>query len=156
MPAFSESRNIELSLIRHLETNINTDWTAITVTKSFNQAYKATLPVVAIELSNINNERKEIGATTLIKECIINIDIFATSSGLRIDLADYIVDKLKDQFTYYDHSQTSGSPETLTRVASGHIMVVDFISDVKLNFGDQANVFDRFRHFISVAVRRNL
>lgn len=153
--SFSESRDLELSVIYYLETNIGTDWTGITVTKSFNQAYKASLPVVAIELSSINNDRKEIGSTTLVKNCIINIDIFATSSGLRIDLANYIVDKLKDQFTYYEHSQTSGSPETLTRTANGNVIVTDFISDIKLNFGGDADVFDRYRHFISISARKS-
>jgi hypothetical protein len=155
MSAFSTSRNIELSTIRYIETSIAADWTGITVTKSFSSAYKASLPVVAIELSTVNNDRKEIGSTEIVKECIINIDIFATSSGLRIDLADYIVNKLKDQFPYYIHSQTSGSPETLSRVVDGNVIVRDFISDTKLNFGEQADIYDRNRHFLSIAVRKS-
>lgn len=152
---FSESRNIELSTIYYIETNINIDWSGISVVKSFNQAYKNSLPIIAIYLNSINNDRKEIGSTTLVKNCIINIDIFCNSDGQRLDLANYIVDKLKDQFIYYSHSQTSGSPETLTRVADGNVIVTDFISDNKLNFGGDSDVFDRHRHFISISAKKS-
>lgn len=155
MPYFSLSRNLELSTIYHLETNINSDWTGIKTVKSFNSAYKEPLPVVAVYLSSINNDRKEIGSTELVKEAIINIDIFAKSDGQRIDLADYIVDKLKDQFTYYIHSQASGNPETLSRVAEGSIMVRDFITDTKLNLGENVDQYDKYRHFLQFSIRKS-
>jgi hypothetical protein len=152
---FSSTRNIELSTLYFLETEIAKDWTGISIVKSFANAYTSTLPVVAIELSSIDNSRREIGGTTLLKDYVIDINIFCTSAGQRIDLADYITDKLKDCWTYYLHSQTSGSPQTLTRVADGTIFVTDYITDNKLDFGENVDVTDKWRHLISVLVRKN-
>lgn len=155
MGYFRESRNCELSTIYYLETAIANDWSGITVVKSFTNAYKTTLPVVAIYLSSTNNNRREIGGTSLVKDHFINIDIFATSNGQRIDLADYITDKLKDCWTYYLHSQTSGSPESLSRTPDGTIMVTNYITDTKIDFGENVEATDRFRHFIQIQVRKS-
>lgn len=155
MGYFRQNRNVELSTIFYLETSIKTDWNNVVVVKSFANAYTSTLPVVAIELSSTDNNRREIGGTTLLKDYVIDINIFCTSAGQRIDLADYITDKLKDCWTYYLHSQTSGSPQTLTRVADGTIFVTDYITDNKLDFGENVDVTDKWRHLISVSVRKN-
>jgi len=153
---FRESRNVELSLIYYLETNLNADWTGITTVKSFVNAYKSALPVVCIRLSDTTNNWKEIGSTSLFNDYTIAIDIFAKSDGQRIDLADYIIDKLKDGCVYYVHSQTSGAPETLTRVDSGRVFLHRFLSNSKLDFGDDGvDTADRFRHFISVQVKKD-
>jgi hypothetical protein len=154
MGAFRESRNVELSLIYYLETNINSDWTGVTVVKSFTNAYKAALPVVAVRLTDTINNRREVGSTTLLNDYILTIDIFASSDGLRIDLSDYILDKLKDGCIYYEHSQTSGAPQTLTRTAgSKRLIVKRFISNQKLDFGEDVDNYDKFRHFVQVEIR---
>jgi len=155
MAYFRESRNVELSTIYYLETSINNDWSNVNVVKSFTNAYKAALPVIAIYLSSTDNTRREIGGTTLLKDHTINIDIFATSDGQRIDLADYITDKLKDCWTYYLHSQTPGNTSSLSRASSGTIMVTNYINDMKIDFGENVDATDRFRHLIQVEVRKS-
>jgi hypothetical protein len=155
MGAFRTARNVELSLIYYLETLINANWTGITTVKSFNSSYKASLPVVAIYLSDTDTIRREVGSTSLLQDFIISIDIFATSDGLRLDLADYIINALKDGCIYYSHSQTSGAPATLTRVADGRIFVTNYINDNKINFGEDVDVYDKYRHFIQISVRKS-
>lgn len=155
MGYFREGRNVELSTIYYLETSIATDWSNITVVKAFTNAYKSVLPVIAIYLSSTDNNRREVGGTTLIKDYTINIDIFSTSNGQRIDLSDYITDKLKDCWTYYTHSQTIGDTDSLTRVNAGTVMVTNYITDTKIDFGENVDVTDRFRHFIQVQVRKS-
>jgi hypothetical protein len=157
MSYFREGRNVELSTVYFIETSINADWTGITTVKSFVNAYKAALPVISVEIPTIQNNLKEIGSTSLFNDYTINIDIFAKSHGQRMDLADYLVDKLKDGFTYYVHSQTSGDPETLTRVDSGRIHLYRFLSNQKLDFGEEGvDTYDRYRHFISIQVRKDI
>lgn len=152
--AFRESRDIELSTIYYLETAIATDWSSVTVIKSFTNAYKSALPVVCIRLTNTYNRRKEIGSTDLLNDYTITIDIFASSDGLRLDLSDYIVNKLKDSWVYYEHSQTSGAPETLTRTnGNKRVYVKNFLANYKLDFGEEVDSYDRFRHFIQVSLR---
>lgn len=156
MSYFREARNIELSTVYFVETNLNSDWTGITTVKSFVNAYKSELPVVCVELPDIVNNWREVGSTSLYNDYTINIDIFAKSHAQRLDLADYLVDKLKDGFTYYVHSQTSGAPETLTRVADGRIFVHRFLSNRKLDFGEEGvDKMDLYRHFLSISVRKD-
>jgi hypothetical protein len=156
MSYFTKTRNIELSTLYYLETEIATSWTGITIVKAFTNAYKSSLPVVCIRLYDVNNDRKEIGATTLRQFYDIYIDLFCSSDGQRIDLAHFIVDKLKDGWVYFTHEQTSGDPETLTRTADGRITVTRFNNDNKVDFGEEGvDAHDRFRHFLSITVRKD-
>jgi hypothetical protein len=155
MSYFSLARNVELSIIYFLETSVNSDWNNIHVVKAFNSAYKEELPVIAIYLESTDNIRKEIGSTELTREFNILIDIFATSNAQRIDLAYYIIDKLKDGCVYYIHSQTSGSPETLSRVADGRLFVTSYIADEKVGFSEDVDKYDRYRHHQSFIVKKS-
>ena len=155
MSYFRQSRNCELSCIYYLETEIAGAWTGVTVIKSFTNAYKSALPVVCIRLTDTTDARKEIGATTLLNDYTITIDIFAKSDGQRLDLADFIMDKLKEGCVYYIHSQTSGAPETLTRTADGRVHVNRFISNQKLDFGEDSDVYDLHRHLIQIQFRKD-
>jgi len=154
---FRESRNVELSVLYYLETCYNSDWTGITVVKTFNSAYldTNTLPIVCIRLASTMTNRLEIGTTTLNNRYNIIIDIFATSDAQRLDLSDYTKDKLKDGWVHYDHSHVSGDNTTLDRVANGRDFVTAFISDTKLDFGTSADVKDKYRQNIYVQVRKS-
>ena len=150
---FREGRNVELSTIYYIETSINSDWTNMTVVKRFTDAYKAALPVIAISMFDTVNTRQEIGNTALSNTYVIAIDIFAKSDGQRIDIADYLINQLKDCWTYYTHSQTPGSPETLTRTPTDKLHVEKFVSNRKVDLGDEGvDVYDRFRGYIEIEV----
>ena len=156
MSYFRESRNVQLSAIYFIENCISNDWSGISVVKSFVNSYKEPLPVICVDLPDTQNNWKEIGSTSLYNDYTINIDIFAKSHGQRMDLADYLIDKLKDGFTYYVHSQASGDPETLTRTADGRVFVHQFLSNQKLDFGTEGvDTYDLFRHFISIQVKKS-
>jgi hypothetical protein len=153
MAGFRETRNVELSTIYYLEQSIALDWTGITVVKSFTNAYKSALPIVCIRLTSPAPKRLEIGSTTLDFDYTISIDIFATDDGQRLDLADYIVNKLKDRWVYYVH--TRGTGETLNKVASGGIMVKQFVSNLPIEFNENVDKYDQHRHFIQIVVRKS-
>ena len=145
MGYFREPRCLELSVIDYLRTEINLAWSGITTIKSFSQAYTTTLPVVCIRLREFPAARLQVGDNTLLYDYNIIIDIFANSEGQKLDLAAFIVDKLKDGCVYYDFSQTSGAPETLTKVANGRLHIKDFLSNTALDFGEDAHKFDQHR-----------
>jgi len=155
-PAFSTMRNVELSTIYYIETQIDNNWTGIEVVKSFLSAYDKTLPVVCIRLINALTDRLEVGSTTLDNEYGFMIDIFGTSDGQRIDLADFIVDKLKDGWVYYTHAHTVGDNTSLARTSDGRISVKLFTDNSRVDFGtDEIENPDRFRHRIGVNVRKS-
>ena len=62
--------------------------------------------------------------------------------------------KLNEGCVYYEHSQTSGSPDTLTRVADGRLHISRFITNRPLDFGIDADRYDKFRHLIEVELRK--
>ena len=156
MSYFQEARNVELSVIYYLETQIGANWSGIAVVKNFNNAYKEPLPVVAISLGPVDPTPKEVGSTDTIETYTMNINIFAKSGGQRIDLSNFILTQLKTGCVYYEHSQTSGSPETLTRTANGRIRVYRYIASYPLDFGeDGVDKYDEFRWIISVQMRKS-
>ena len=89
---FREKRCMEFSFIDYITTNVNTDWSGVSVVKSFSQAYKEDLPVICIRSSSTLHSQKEVGSTNLYNDVTIIIDVIATSDGLRLDLADYLVE----------------------------------------------------------------
>ena len=155
MSYFTTARNVELSLLDYLETEINRSWSGITIVKTFNQAYSkdTDLPIVCARLLDQTSTRLEIGSDTLDNRYGLVIDIFATSDGQRIDLADFILDKLKDGWIYHIFSQTSGSPTTLDTTPSGRCRVMSFIDNRRVDLGDNVDKKDRHRHTLSILVR---
>ena len=154
MSYFTESRCTELSVIDYIETNINADWSNINVVKSFSKAYEVSLPVIAIELQNIVSPRKELGNTNFLNSYLISINVFSTSDGMRIDLVDYLLSKLKLGCVYYAFSQTANK-EVLSKTADGRVVLEGINSNTKLNFGENIDVKDRYRQSITISVHKS-
>jgi hypothetical protein len=152
---FQPARNVELSVVDYLRTQIDANWSNVNTIKSFTQAYKTALPVVCVRLREFPPTRLEVGSNTLLYDYNIVIDIFANSEGQKNDLAYFIMDKMKDGCVYYEFSQTSGAPETLTKVANGRLHVKDYLSNTALDFGEDADKYDQHRFYVSVNMRRD-
>ena len=154
---YRTSRNVEKSVHYYLETSINTDWTGITTVQTWNKVYAKDieLPIVCIRLANIESTRLEIGTDTLDDRYLIIVDIFATSNGQLIDLADYIKTKLISGWIHYDWSHESGSNQTLTRTTNGRDIVINFINNTKIDVPESGDVKDKYRWSISVSVRKS-
>ena len=154
---FRPSRNIELSLLYYLEDNLSTDWSGVSVVKTFADVYTKdnVTPIVCVRLADATNPRLEVGSDTLDPRYLLVIDVFARSDAQRLDLADYIKDKLKDGWVHYDHAHVSGDKTQLERTANGRDYVTEFITDAKLDFIETVDVRDKYRHNISIRVRNN-
>jgi len=154
---FRESRNIELSLLYYLTTSFASDWSGITTLKTFANVYgkDIALPIVCVRLAQTTTTRQEVGANTLYNKYLCIIDVFATSDAQRLDLADYIKDKLKDGWVHYSHSHTSGDNTSLDRTADGRDYVIEFINDSKIDIYGSSDEKDKCRHSISISVRKS-
>ncbi len=156
MPSyFRQPRNVEQSLLYYLDVNLDVDWSGTTVVKTFNRVYAKDieLPIVCVRLSDTNSFRKEIGNVDLEERYLLIIDMFVTSDAMRLDMADYIVQKLKSGWIYYDHAHASGDNTEITRVAGGRCHVTDWITNARIDLGDNVDTKDRYRHNISIRVR---
>lgn len=155
---FSKSRNIELSTLEYMETQLNASWTGVTTVKTFKNAYDNTVevPIVCIRLPTTNNARLEVGAVTLENRYMLVFDIFSKSDAQRVDLSDYIVDKLKDGWTYKTYSHVSGDKSQITGIADGRIFVTNWLTNTKVDYGENVDPKDRYRHTISILVRKSI
>lgn len=152
---FGKLRNVELSAVYYFETQINANWTGVTTTLGFPNLDKPPdLPVVSIRVLNVNSDFLEIGSRTMEDVYNIIIDIFGKSEPQRMDLAQFIQDKIIQDFVYYTHSRTSGQTDTqITRVAAGRVKFTQFLQNTKVEFGEDVDHFDRFRQLISFNCR---
>jgi len=153
---FSQTRNVELSTLTYLETQIDASWTGITTVKTFKSAYDKNVPVpiVCARLADTNNARLEIGADTLDNRYVFMIDIFARSAAQRMDIADFITNKLKDGWTYNTYAHESGDSSTIVATAAGRSIVTDWTDNRLIELGENVDIKDRFRHIISIQVRQ--
>lgn len=153
---FQNNRNMELSTIYYFEQVFQDNWSGINVVKGFSQVTSASLPVVAIGLIEQTTSRFEIGNNKLKNIYVFSFDIFAKSDGQRIDLAGFILDKLKDNWTYYYFSHPSGDNSSLEKTEKGKIFVTDFVTNTKVEFVENMEGYDRFRHSIVVNTMNSL
>jgi len=149
MAYFRETRNVELSCISHLTTQINANWSGVSVVKSFQDATAAAIPVVCVRLLDTSSRTREIGATTLNHTYNIIIDIFAKSDGQRLDLADFLTDLIKDGWVYYEHGHVPGHPDQLNTTANGRVHFEGLLENRRIDFVETVADQDKYRHIIS-------
>ena len=149
MANYRISRNCEASLIDWLTEELSdAGWTGIRVEKSFAQVYKGTLPCILIEQDPEDDTKLEIGSKTWLKNFSINIRIFATSDGQRLDLKDFITDLLEDDIDFYEYVITNG--EVAQKTLTGRIVILKITRNEKeLKNTENLEAVDRYRHLLS-------
>ncbi len=152
---FGKLRNVELSTIYFLETQVNADWTGISVIKAKRNAPAIDPPVITVKVLSVLPKLKEIGSRTLDNSYNIILDVYATSDGQKLDLAQYLEDKVILDWTYYLHSQESGNTGVLSRVSNGKIAWQSFTQHTSIDFVDTVEKPDRFRYVLAFNVRVN-
>ena len=150
---FGKLRNVELSTIYYLQNQINADWTNIPVIKAKKNAPAINPPFVTVKVISVFSKLKEIGSRTLENTYNIILDIYASSDGQKLDLAQFLEDKIVLDWTYYIHSQTSGTPEVLARSDSGKLKWQSFTQHTSIDFVDAVDKPDRFRYVLAFNVR---
>jgi hypothetical protein len=147
--AYRISRNIEASLIDFLtEALEDGGWVGIRVEKTFAEVKNGTLPAILVNALEIRPEKLEIGSKTNLKYFTVNIRIFATSDGNRLDLSDFILDLLEDDVNYYSYTITGG--EVAAKDLTGRIVITRFFENRKeLVNSEGLEKEDRYRHLLS-------
>jgi hypothetical protein len=152
MGQYRISRNIEASIIDFLTTELQSQWTNIAVEKTFARVYEINLPVICVRCGVTDHVRAEIGGDATIRTAQVLIDLFASSDGQRLDIKDYIIEKIKGGLIYYDYIITNGVIDTKT--TNGRLRIMD-IDDTPIDFDVDKNkleVHDRYRHLITLFV----
>lgn len=155
MANFGKYRNVELSAIYFFDTQIQANWTGVSVVVGFPNLNAASqLPVVSVRVPSVNSDFLEIGSRTMEDVYTIIIDVFAKTQAQRMDLTQFLEDKIVQDFTYYTHSRTSGQSDSqITRVAAGRVTFTGFVQNQQLDFGEDADKFDQARQVIAFNCR---
>ena len=146
------SRNLEASIIDKITADIATDWSSFNIrtVKSFTEVYQGTLPAICINVEAVDPIKLEIGSKTWLKYFDVSIRIFATTDGLRLDLADYFTDKLEDDINYYVYTIASGVVSS--KVLTGKIVILPngiLRNEKELTNTENLEKEDRYRHIIT-------
>lgn len=150
---FRQLRNVELSTVYYLDTQVSADWTGISVIKAKRNAPAIDPPLITVKAISVFPKLREIGSRLMENTYNIIVDIYATSDGQRLDLAQYLEDKIIADWPYYIHSQSSGDSTQLDRVQDGKIKWQSFTQHTILDFVDAVDKPDRFRYVLAFNVR---
>jgi len=149
---YRTSRNLEASVIQYIEDQLAGDWTNVAVEKTFANVNSSNLPAICVRVGVTDHTKAEIGETSTYRTTNVLLDIFATSDGIRLDLKDYLIEKLKSGLPYYEYTIINGQIQSKTQ--NGRINVLN-IDDVPVDFDvdkNELSVEDRFRHLITLSV----
>ena len=152
MGYYRYSRNIEASFIDFLKPLLQTDWGFDRVEKTFAKIYTISLPSVCIRAGDTIHSKVEIGDDATVRDVHVLIDIFATDDGLRLDLKDYIIEKIKNGLDYYDYEIENGQVKNKTKNRRIRVLAID---ETLINFGtDKQDLddHDKFRHLIDLTI----
>ena len=150
--AYRAFRNIEASIIDKLKANLAVDWSDVNIEKTFARIYNLSLPSICVRCGTTSHDKAELGSSATIRKTQVLIDVFATSDGLKLDLLDYLVDKIKAGFPYYEYAIANGAVQTKT--LNGRIRVLD-IDVTHVNFDqdrDKLDLHDKYRGLITLNI----
>jgi hypothetical protein len=156
MATYRTTRNIEASIIEHLQDSLESTWTDVHVEKSFAKIYKMELPSICVKAEKTNYDPAEVGSNKKIRSTQVIIDIFATDDGLRLDLKDTLIEVLQDGCIYnkYVTSKQDRTTNISSTTADGRIRVMN-IEDTPVNFDtdrEKLDIHDRFRHRLILTI----
>jgi len=150
---YRQFRNLEASLIDFLTDAFeDSEWEAFRVEKNFANVYKPnrTFPCFLVEVGDVNPmPTLEVGNYKHIQYFNISIRIYATSDGLREDLANWLFGILESTtIDYYEYTIQSG--DVPHNDWAGSIIITQFTKHAR-ELANTTNVSteDKFRHIIS-------
>lgn len=149
MSQYRISRSIEASIIDRITADLITDnWTGIYVEKSNSEIYQGHFPAILVNVQEIRPEKLEIGSSTNLKYFNVIIRIFAQNDGQRLDVSDWLFDKLETDTNYYVYTITNGV--VTSKVLTGKIIITNWILNRKelINL-EGLEEKDRYRHILS-------
>lgn len=144
-------RCVEYSIIDYITAQLSADNWVARVEKAFAKVYEGSFPCILINVRSSNLRRKEIGTTNLIEELMVDFRIFADNDGTRLDLAAWLIEKLKVDIDYYTYVITNN---VATKTLAGKIISEKFTDNRKeITNIENVDNRDRFRHVISLQCR---
>jgi len=158
MGTYRPTRNLEASIIDHINSYLTgsaPDWEDLDVVKTWSQIEEDNLtpPIICVRSGVSTHGRIELGSDSTLRNPQILIDVFASSDGQKLDLADWLVSILKGGCTYYEYTIVNGAVDTKTE--SGRIRLLDEIDVTPVNDDTDKNTLDpidRYRMLLTLSI----
>ncbi len=149
-------RNLENSLVEFLQTE-STGVTVffkgkdtdidVRVGNAPQDSWK--LPNISVYMDTKTALRGFVGQNKRLNSYLMIIDIRALDDGMRSDLAEFVTNTINPGFDFFDYQPNSADPDNPIKTLSGKV-AVEFITDTPLRGTVDADVFEKYRHNISV------
>ena len=153
MSQYKATRNIEASILDYITPLIaSAGFTGVSIEKTFANVSGDNLPVVLVRSGDTEHERWELGSDLTKRFVIVLVDIYCKSDGLKLDLTDYLVSKLKLGMSYYQYTITSGVVTNKTLLGRITVATPIPVAQVDLNVDkSDLSVVDRYHSLISLS-----
>lgn len=152
MAMYRESRAIEASVLEWLQEQLVVDcWQGVRIEKVFAQVYKQDLPAILVNVNTYETTRLEVGSTTFLNYYTINFRIFGNSDGQRLDLTDWLLEKLQYDMDYYKYTIEDG--KVISKELAGKITLLAITRNEREFLNTEIlDKEDRYRQLLSVRV----
>lgn len=157
--SWSERRNLETSLVEFLQEQAALSGGATVFYKGkqktldirvgFAPQQNWNLPNISVYYDSRTSPRSFVGQNKRINTHLMIIDVRALDDGMRNDIADWVGDTINDGFNFYTYSPNSSDPSSPNKTLTGKVSV-DFVSDTPIRPGEDVDLFDKYRHNISI------
>ena len=146
-------RNLESSLKDQLKTALDANFSSPTIDvrvgKTFNSTWK--LPLVTVYWDSSPITPLGIGEKRWIESNTMIIDIYATSEGLKLDMASLIIQTLREGIDLHTLSKNPLNQSEVIKTANGTVHV-SIIGNDPIDLGDNADKRDKYRHRITITI----
>lgn len=112
------------------------------------------IPMISLYMESKLAPRLSIGSNLRENSYLMIIDVRASNVGGQLDLTDWVTETINDGFDYNEWSPNPGDPNNPTKVKTGRVSI-DFISNTPVRFGENVNIFDKYRQNITISVTVN-
>lgn len=109
------------------------------------------MPNISLYMDSRNAPRAFIGNNKRLKSYLMIIDIRALDDAMRADLAEVVATLINDGFDVYTYAPNSTTPEDPSKTYFGKASI-EFVTDTAIRGTQNAELFEKFRHRISINV----
>lgn len=148
---WSTYRNLEASLKDHLDELAEEDELSVNIRVGRKNDSDFELPCIVCYFESETSDRIELGSNNTLDRKLFIFDIFATSEGERLDLAEWLKEAIRNGWKWYSYHPNQEDPINPTKSKQGRV-TINFLTNSRITLGNNVDPIDAYRHRITVQV----
>ncbi len=156
--AWSLYRNLQASLIDYLiglsedENLLDSEGNSINFYVGRKNDQSWNLNAISVHFESQTSPRGFISSNQRLESFLMIINIFAKTEIDRLELARWVTLSINDGFPLYTYAYNSENPELPIKTSDGWTRV-NFLTNTRVNLGQNVSETDAHRHSISITVQ---